>query len=106
MSFYNLARIEKIRQMRSVKIGQLLSLSGTVTRSTEVRPELLLGTFICRKCGTLHSTVEQQFQYTEPPMCKNNLCTGKDFEINLDQSVFVDWQRFRVQENADEIPAG
>ena len=29
-----------------------------------------------------------------------------DFQLNLGQSSFVDWQRLRVQENADEIPPG
>jgi hypothetical protein len=29
-----------------------------------------------------------------------------DFQLNLEQSTFVDWQRLRVQENADEIPPG
>lgn len=106
MAFYNLPRVERIRHMRSNRIGQLIALSGTVTRSSEVRPELLSGSFICRKCGTLHTDVEQQFQYTEPYICKNNACTARDFQLNLEKSLFVDWQRLRVQENADEIPAG
>ena len=28
------------------------------------------------------------------------------FELDLERSKFVDWQRIRVQENSDEIPAG
>jgi len=106
VSFYNLPRVERIRQIRSAKIGSLVSLSGTVTRSSEVRPELLFGTFKCTKCGTIHTAIEQQYQYTEPQICKNNMCRGNSFSLDLDQSVFVDWQRFRVQENADEIPPG
>ena len=65
VSFYNMNRVERIRSMRTEKIGRLIAISGTVTRSTEVRPELLYGCFICKKCGMLHRGVEQQFQYTE-----------------------------------------
>lgn len=106
VAFYNLTRVERIRSMRTEKIGQLISISGTVTRSTEVRPELLYGCFMCKKCGTMHRGVEQQFQYTEPHICKNPTCPHADFQLLLDQSTFVDWQRLRVQENADEIPPG
>lgn len=42
-----------------------MSISGTVTRTSEVRPELLLGTFSCEMCRTEITGVEQQFKYTE-----------------------------------------
>lgn len=47
------------------KIGQLMSISGTVTRTSEVRPELVAGTFRCEVCKTIISDVEQQFKFTE-----------------------------------------
>jgi DNA replicative helicase MCM subunit Mcm2 (Cdc46/Mcm family) len=47
------------------KIGQLVSISGTVTRTSEVRPELVSGTFTCEGCQASVSHVEQQFKYTE-----------------------------------------
>ena len=107
MAFYNLPHVEKIRGVRTSKIGRLISISGTVTRTSEVRPELFYGHFICRKCGSVHPAVEQQFQYTEPPVCKNPQCTkSNNFQLVVEKSFFIDWQRLRVQENADEIPAG
>ena len=66
VSLHNLPRIERIRTMKTDRIGRLICISGTVTRSSEVRPELLFGNFTCRKCGTGHASVEQQFQFTEP----------------------------------------
>ena len=107
VSFYGMPFMERIRSLRTDRIGQLTSVSGTVTRTSEVRPELLSGTFTCCKCGLEESDVAQQFQYTKPLFCKNPVCQNcSDFQLNLQKSVCVDWQRVKVQENADEIPAG
>lgn len=107
VAFYNLPIVEKIRSVRTAKIGRLISISGTVTRTSEVRPELFYGHFLCKKCGSVHPAIEQQFQYTEPPVCKNPQCGQKNnFQLVVEKSLFIDWQRLRVQENADEIPAG
>lgn len=51
--------------MRTDKIGKLASISGTVTRTSEVRPELVFGTFVCFECKGVVRDVEQQFKYTE-----------------------------------------
>jgi len=47
ISFYNLGHNEKLRNLRSDKIGSLSQFIGTVTRTTEVRPELFTGAFRC-----------------------------------------------------------
>ena len=109
VSFYNMPRVERIRQMRTDRVGRLIAISGTVTRSSEVRPELLFGSFSCRKCGQLHKGVEQQYQYTPPQVCRNPQCkhtNANEWNLVLEDSIFTDWQRLRVQENADEIPPG
>jgi len=107
ISFYDLPCVERIRALRTDRIGRLLSVSGTVTRTSEVRPELLAGYFTCGKCGKAEPSVAQQYQYTKPPYCRNPACNNpNDFELDMDKSRFVDWQRVKVQENADEIPAG
>lgn len=65
IAFYNLPLTSGIRDMRMDKVGQLMSISGTVTRTSEVRPELISGTFVCDNCRTVIRDVEQQFKYTE-----------------------------------------
>ncbi|OJJ62119.1 hypothetical protein ASPSYDRAFT_145111 [Aspergillus sydowii CBS 593.65] len=52
LAFYNLPLVSRLRQLRTSQIGKLLSVSGTVTRTSEIRPELSLGTFICEGCRT------------------------------------------------------
>jgi DNA replication licensing factor MCM6 len=72
LAFYNLPIVEGIRDMRTEKIGKLSAISGTVTRTSEVRPELVYGSFTCLECKGLVKDVEQQFKYTEVSFF--NLC--------------------------------
>ena len=65
VAFYHLPLVSGIRDLRTDKIGTLMSISGTVTRTSEVRPELLFGSFICEVCNGLINDIEQQFKYTE-----------------------------------------
>ncbi|KAN0018811.1 hypothetical protein ACTFIU_008744 [Dictyostelium citrinum] len=104
---YNVSNFVHIRELRSSRIGSLCSISGTVTRTSEVRPELVIGSFICKDCNTSSLPIPQQFKYTEPTKCLNPLCTNqRRWKINLEESTFTDWQKVRVQENNSEIPGG
>ncbi|KAL3921140.1 MAG: hypothetical protein SGPRY_005003 [Prymnesium sp.] len=107
IAIFNMPYLACIRDLKTLKIGKLISFSGTVTRTSEVRPELLQGIFHCEVCGTTSDAVTQQFKYTEPVRCKNPSCPNRtEWKLRTDVSKFVDWQRIRVQENANEIPAG
>ena len=129
IAFYNLPLVEGIRDMRTDKIGKLSALSGTVTRTSEVRPELTFGTFTCLVCHGTVRDVEQQFKYTavgyfypsastrwlladkglrrQPAMCPNTTCANRTaWKLNIEQSKFSDWQKVRIQENPNEIPTG
>jgi len=68
---------ERLRDLRVEKIGRLVSFSGTVTRTSEVRPELFLGAFKCGRCQNRVTGVEQQYKYTTPLMCKTQACGNK-----------------------------
>ncbi|KAI8848965.1 MCM2/3/5 family-domain-containing protein [Chytridium lagenaria] len=107
VSWYNLDGYIGIRQLRMKRLGSLCSLIGTVTRTSEVRPELLFGTFRCTDCGSISKDVEQEFKYTEPTTCLNPVCMNRsDFQLIIEQSKFCDWQKIRIQENANEVPSG
>lgn len=107
IAFHHIPLVSSIRDLRTALIGTLISVSGTVTRTSEVRPELLYGAFVCEECGGLVNEIEQQFKYTEPMMCPNPTCGNRrNWQLNVDQSRFSDWQKVRIQENANEIPTG
>lgn len=107
VSLYGLGVVNRLRELTTEKIGQLLSISGTVTRTSEVRPELFIGTFRCEECQSIIRGIEQQFKFTEPPMCTSPRCQNRcSWKLLPDQSVFVNWQKVRIQENSNEMPPG
>ncbi|OBT41868.1 minichromosome maintenance protein 6 [Pseudogymnoascus sp. WSF 3629] len=107
IAFYNLSHVDRVRSLRTAHIGQLLSISGTITRTSEVRPELSLATFTCEACRMVVPNIEQTFRYTEPTQCPNQNCGNRQgWRLDIRQSTFVDWQKVRVQENSSEIPTG
>lgn len=107
LSFFNLPIVNRIRDIRAEKVGTLMTISGTVTRTSEVRPELYKASFTCDMCRAIVDNVEQVFKYTEPTFCPNSSCENQAFwTLNISRSKFLDWQRLRIQENANEIPTG
>ncbi|PWU91769.1 putative DNA replication licensing factor MCM6 [Trypanosoma cruzi] len=90
-------------------VGQLCSIKGVVTRTSQVRPELIVGVFRCNDCGTESQPVLQPFHYTEPPACRDPQCENKSrFQLvpTHPQTRFGDWQKIRLQEDTNNIPAG
>ncbi|CAO2824193.1 unnamed protein product [Amaranthus hypochondriacus] len=107
IAFYNIPLVKRLRELTTAEIGRLVSVTGVVTRTSEVRPELLQGTFKCLDCGTLVKNVEQQFKYSEPTICINATCANRTkWALLRQESKFTDWQRVRMQETSKEIPAG
>ena len=62
---------------RVEKVGTLTCFQGTVTRTSEVRPELYVGAFTCQQCQTVVRGIQQQFKYTEPLICTNPTCGNR-----------------------------
>jgi len=103
LAFYNLPTTLKLRDLKTGLIGRLQSIYGTVTRTTEVRPELLKGAFKCQDTGRIYKDVEQQFKLTYPNIGSSG---SNKFDLVPEESVFTDWQKLRVQEHSGDIPAG
>ncbi|KAG6523591.1 hypothetical protein ZIOFF_013452 [Zingiber officinale] len=107
VAFYNIPLLKRLRELTTSEIGRLTSVMGVVTRTSEVRPELLQGTFKCLECGGVIKNVEQQYKYTEPIICMNATCASRNnWALLRQESKFTDWQRVRMQETSNEIPAG
>ena len=107
IGFYNVALQMKIRELKAVSVGALRRITGQIVRTHPVHPELINGTFECLDCGTEIPNVVQQFKFTQPVICRNNLCANRSrFKLVLHKSRFVDFQKLRIQETQAEIPRG
>eukprot|EP01059_Diplonema_ambulator_P008746 TRINITY_DN18473_c0_g1_i1.p1 TRINITY_DN18473_c0_g1~~TRINITY_DN18473_c0_g1_i1.p1 ORF type:complete len:851 (+),score=91.27 TRINITY_DN18473_c0_g1_i1:60-2555(+) len=109
VAFVGITSSYTVRGLKCNLIGHLVSLKGTVTRTSQVRPELITGIFTCLDCGQDSDPIEQSYKYTEPKECRNSGCTNTtNWELRVDPGYakFVDWQKIKIQENSDEIPSG
>eukprot|EP00928_Gymnodinium_smaydae_P031071 TRINITY_DN2292_c0_g1_i1.p1 TRINITY_DN2292_c0_g1~~TRINITY_DN2292_c0_g1_i1.p1 ORF type:complete len:831 (-),score=206.28 TRINITY_DN2292_c0_g1_i1:386-2878(-) len=109
VAFYDQPTYSGIRDLRTEKMGQLTTICGTVTRTTEVKPELLVGTYKCGECGQILSGIVQQFKVTMPTVCTRRNCQNRNSWTLLGDARTTrwgDWQRIRLQENENEVPAG
>lgn len=107
IAFFELPNAQPLRALKTGAIGHLTCFKGTVTRSSEVRPELYLATFKCVQCEAEIANVQQHYKYTVPMICPNPTCGNrKDWVLVREKSTFVDWQHVKVQELSDEVPAG
>lgn len=109
VAFYDLPHFSGIRELRTEKLGRLVSISGTVTRTTSIMPELLVGTFQCNECQREVTGVTQQFKVTYPSACPTRGCNNRlswESKPENSSSRWGEWQRLRLQENENEVPAG
>ncbi|CAE8736100.1 unnamed protein product, partial [Polarella glacialis] len=86
-----------------------VTICGTVTRTTEVKPELLVASWQCNECNREVTGVAQQFKVTYPAVCPSKNCGNRSNWKLLGESRTTrwgDWQRIRLQENENEVPAG
>lgn len=107
VSFTDVPTRHKVRELTTTKIGTLIRISGQVVRTHPVHPELVFGTFMCMDCQTEIRNVEQQFKFTNPTICRNPVCSNRRrFMLEVDKSLFVDFQKVRIQETQAELPRG
>ncbi|RZF45302.1 hypothetical protein LSTR_LSTR011118 [Laodelphax striatellus] len=107
VSFVDVPTRHKVRELTTAKVGSLVRISGQVVRTHPVHPELVFGTFTCLDCQTVVKNIEQQFKFTQPTICRNPVCSNRRrFMLDIDKSVFVDFQKVRIQETQAELPRG
>ncbi|OAG29911.1 DNA replication licensing factor MCM6 [Nematocida displodere] len=100
---YGMEMVYSVRDLKSTLLNQLVSFSGIVTRSAQVRPELLEGAFSCLECKALVRGILQERKYRQPTHCINPICLNRSkFRLAVEESSFCDWQKIRVQEPIGE----
>ena len=101
----NLQRTTGIRDIRARHRGQLVEVTGIVRKATDVRPKVIEAAFECQRCGTLTRIPQTSGEFYEPHECQGCERQGP-FDINFDQSEFVDAQKLRIQESPEGLRGG
>jgi replicative DNA helicase Mcm len=77
--------------------GEYLALRGEVAMVTDVYARIVKAAFRCERCGTVTHISQTDDSFQEPHECQGCERQGP-FDIEHDQSEFVDAQAIRVQE--------
>ncbi|KAI0565231.1 DNA replication licensing factor mcm7 [Gracilaria domingensis] len=98
-----------VRMVRSQHVGRLLTVSGIVTRITEVKPRVQVATYTCHSCG--YEVYQEVGGKTYMPVlsCPTpNHQPGQNTELipNYKGCKFVKYQELKLQEPADQVPIG
>ncbi|XP_064483427.1 DNA replication licensing factor mcm2-like [Ornithodoros turicata] len=102
----DLPLIEEIRSLRQLHLNQLVRTSGVVTGTTGVLPQLSLVKYDCMKCNyVLGPFVQSQNQEVKPGSCPECQSTGP-FTINMEETIYQNYQRITVQESPGRVSAG
>ena len=102
----DLPLVEELRSLRQLHLNQLIRTSGVVTASTGVLPQLSLIKYDCDKCGyVLGPFVQSQNQETKPGVCPQCQSRGP-FSVNMEETLYKNFQRITIQESPGKVPAG
>lgn len=98
--------IEEIRTFRKLHLNQLVRTLGVVTATTGVLPQLSVVKYDCTKCGyVLGPFVQHQNTEVKPGSCPECQSIGP-FMINMEQTIYRNYQKITIQESPGKIPAG
>lgn len=95
----------EIRDIRAQNMNRLVQVRGIVRKATDVRPKIEEAAFECQLCGTLNRIPQSTGDFQEPHECQGCERQGP-FQVNFDQSEFVDAQKLRVQESPEGLRGG
>ncbi|RUS83603.1 hypothetical protein EGW08_008622 [Elysia chlorotica] len=102
----DLPLIEDIRSLRQLHLNQLIRTNGVVTSVTGVLPQLSVIRYDCNKCsfvlGPFYQTQNTEIKPGSCPECQSQ----GPFEINMEQTVYKNYQRLTIQESPGKVPAG
>ncbi|XP_033116539.1 DNA replication licensing factor mcm2-like [Anneissia japonica] len=98
--------VEELRSLRQLHLNQLVRTSGVVTSSTGILPQLNMIKYNCQKCGfVLGPFYQGQNQEVRPGSCPECQSSGP-FDVNMEQTLYQDYQRITIQESPGKVAPG
>ncbi|XP_040085850.1 LOW QUALITY PROTEIN: DNA replication licensing factor MCM2-like [Oryx dammah] len=102
----HLPLVEELRSLRQLHLNQLIRTSGVVTSCTGVLPQLSMVKYNCDKCGfVLGPFCQSQNQEVKPGSCLECQSAGP-FEVNMEETIYQNYQRIQIQESPSKVAAG
>lgn len=102
----DLPLIEELRSLRQLHLNQLVRTNGVITSSTSVLPQLSMIKYNCLKCnfllGPFYQSLEKEVKPQTCPECQS----AGPFELNMEQTIYSNYQRITIQESPGKVPAG
>ncbi len=101
--FFNIPKeyMIEIRDIGAEQISKLISVEGTIRITTERLEKLTLAHFVCKSCGTSVDIIQKTQIMVKPLFCPD--CKKRDFDLDLDQSKFIDYQKLNMQEPLENL---
>nr|CAA47749.1 polypeptide BM28 [Homo sapiens] len=101
----HLPLVEELRSLRQLHLNQLIRTSGVVTSCTGVLPQLSMVKYNCNKCNfVLGPFCQSQNQEVKPGSCPECQSAGP-FEVNMEETIYQNYQRIRIQESPGKVAA-
>jgi replicative DNA helicase Mcm len=99
------ALIIKVRDLRSIHIGKLVAIEGIVVRSTPPMQRIYKAVFR-HDCGNEITVLVTGENVEKPSICQYCQKAGGSWKLEIERSLYRDFQRLVIQERPEEIPAG
>lgn len=98
---YNLPRTHHPSDLHAEDVDTYVAVSGQLTRVTDVNPRIKVGAWDCQRCGTMNRIPQGRRRRNDPYECQG--CERKGpFQIDTEQSEFVDQRKIKLEEPIEE----
>jgi replicative DNA helicase Mcm len=104
VAFFNLPGNSQllVRDIRSDHVGRLISVSGVVRKTADIRPKLVIGNFECQRCGHTLKIPQQDIRIKEPYLCEACETRGP-FKLLSTDSRLTNFQKILIQERLEDL---
>lgn len=104
---YNLRKVHDVRNLDPENIDQLVCVTGMITRTSAIVPELAQAYYRCCKCGGGVDVLVDMGRIDEPTKCTVPGCNATgSMELVHNRGKYNDKQIVRLQEKPDAMKAG
>ncbi|KAJ2552588.1 DNA replication licensing factor mcm8 [Coemansia sp. RSA 1933] len=96
-----------MKSLKSSLVGKLVTVRGTIVRTSPIKPLLVQAQFICQRCGASQLIKIVEGKYETPTKCQTQGCKSRLFDVDRRVGSATrsgDWQQVRIQEKVNDDP--